>query len=264
MEKQKVPLLSFSGGLDSTFLLQGLLEKGDVETLYVTGAQCGIKVEKEKEVRKKIIKKLEELTGNKVRKDHHVVVKDLFTGDMPDHAFLQPALWINGALQVSNADVHEYLAIGYVAGDQVSCMLPEIEKTWVSIQSFTKHTPIPVEFPLKFMRKLDILERIYPETVQHVWVCEMPEVMRKGKKVLVTKTELFDKIKPCGYCAACLTSHGTLAMWKARYGVPYSTSWITRLNARAYHRQALEETPELPQPSYIDLYEPELVILDQA
>jgi len=244
MEKKKVPLLLFSGGLDSSYMLQTYLEKGDVETLYVKGAQHPDKVTLELRARTRIIAELEKKTGNRVLKDRVVNLHDLFEGDMPDRAFVQPITWITGALQVSNGEKHAHLAIGYVSGDQVSSEIPFIHAAWENIQHFTKQNTIPVEFPLKVTTKLMILDNIWPEVVQHVWVCEMPE--RRGDRIDGVGSK--KRPKSCEWCAACLTQAGTLAMWKQKHGEPYSHRFIARLRCNklreedALKRVLLKET----------------------
>lgn len=227
---KKVPLLLFSGGLDSTYMLQTYLEKGDVEVLYVTASQGDEKVAKELEAREKIILVLQDITGNRVRRTHHVEMGRIFDGGVADKGFLQAPAWIVGALQVSDHNVHSELAIGYVAGDQIACKIPYIQNVWDNIQTFVKHGSIPVVFPLQLLRKLHILDNIYPEIVQHVWVCEMPLWWKDGKEILHGRAG--GQLKSCGKCDACITQAGTMAMWKQLHGVPYSTTWITRLNLR--------------------------------
>jgi len=227
-EEKKVPLMLFSGGLDSTYMLQTYLEKGDVEVLYVKGSQGPDKIAKELAARRKIIKALEKKTGNHVLRDHKVELGHLFGGDMPDRGFLQAPMWIIGALQVSDHTRHSELAIGYVAGDQIACHIPYIANTWDNIQMFAKQGSIPVVFPLKVERKVDILHQIDVRAVQHVWVCEIPEWWRDGKK-LHWDDGAGGTLKSCGKCAACITSAGTFHMYQKKYGAPYSHHFIEKM-----------------------------------
>lgn len=227
-EEAKVPLLLFSGGLDSSYMLQTYLEQGNVETVYVKGLIGEEKIAKELAARRKIIKVLQEKTGHYVLRDHVVDIGNIFNGSMPDQGFAQPPMWIVGALQVSDHTKHSHLAIGYVSGDQVACMIPYIVATWDNLQYFAKGGRIPVEFPLQLKRKTDILCQIWPQVVQHVWVCELPVWWRNGKR-LYYYDGAGGQIKACGKCAACVTSAGTMAMFEKLYDVKYFTWFIKQL-----------------------------------
>ena len=234
-EETKVPLLLFSGGLDSSYMLQMYLERGNVETLYVKGLIHEDKIAKELDARKKIIAALQEKTGNYVLRDHIIDIGPIFGGGTADIGFAQPPMWIVGALQVSDYNKHSELAIGYVAGDQIACMIPYIINAWDNLQYFAKHGNIPVVFPLKVTRKVDILEAILPQIVQHIWVCEMPEWWRDGKMIYIPDG-LGGKLKPCGKCPACITMVGTLHMYKQKHDVPYSHHFLWKLRDQQRER----------------------------
>jgi 7-cyano-7-deazaguanine synthase in queuosine biosynthesis len=216
MGDKKVPLILFSGGLDSSHMLEEMLAVGDVETLYVIGGQAPDKVIQERVARNAIMYHLEKRTGNKVLKDHEVRTNQMFV-HMADHMFQQPAMWITGALQVSDANKHSELLIGYVAGDQISCKIPYIQQAWDYLQLFSKVTPIPVRFPLQLITKLEILDRISSHVVGKVWVCEMPHEKER-------------RLVACKCCTPCLTMAATLHAWKLKHGEHYSKRVISALN----------------------------------
>lgn len=213
-------------------MLQTYLEKGNVETVYVKGFVGEDKIAKELAARRKIIKALQEKTGHYVLRDHIVEIGNIFNGSMADQGFSQPPMWIVGALQVSDHNKHTELAIGYVAGDQVACMIPYIANTWDNIQMFAKHGCIPVVFPLQLKRKIDILREVWPQVAQYVWVCEMPVWWRNGER-LYFNDGAGGQLKACGKCAACITSVGTMAMFEKLYEVPYFTWFIKQLRQEA-------------------------------
>lgn len=226
----KVPLLLFSGGLDSTFMLQTALMEGDVETLYVSGAQCPNKVKKELAARKRIIDKLERICKHRVRRDHVIQMENLLDGSTPDHKFVQPMAWIYGALKVSDGgDRHSELRIGYVNGDSIMVNLQNVLAVWDQAQHFTKWHPLPLVFPLMYMHKDDILHRLNPHVWEDVWVCEMPK--RKGAGHTA-----------CGSCRPCLTQAAVLHLYAGKYGETYAAR-----NERLLKEFKLPRRPRAPR-----------------
>lgn len=206
--KDKVPLMLFSGGMDSTYLLHTLLAKGDVDVLYVKGGQAADKITQELAVRKRIIWKLEQLTGNRVRYDHHVSTDQLFAG-MPNYSWCQPAMWMTGALHHVDSSRHSKLVIGYVSDDGIISRLHNIKRAWHHLQMFSKHSkPVPVEFPLHTTSKQSIMKMMDVRMWDYIWVCEMP-IDKEG----VTSA--------CGNCVPCLTQHGQLAIYEKANGRTY-------------------------------------------
>jgi 7-cyano-7-deazaguanine synthase in queuosine biosynthesis len=222
-EKNRVPLILFSGGLDSSFALQEKLKEGDVETLYVSGAQHPWKIKKERETRERIVRRLQHRTGNKVRQDHHIQLDNTLFGGMADHAFCQPAMWIMGALQVSDIRVHSELIIAYVSGDQISSKIQAVAQAWHSMQEFSKnHGIVPVNFPLSVWTKQQIMRDIFPDIAQHVWVCELPIQKDDGRIVACNG----------GYqCAACNTRAMNHFLWKKTHNEHY---WQSKLREYRY------------------------------
>lgn len=220
----KVPLVLFSGGLDSSYLLHELLKESDVEVLYVKAGQCQVKQAKELAQRRRIVELLQELTGNYVLNWHEVNIGQLFN-HMPDHSWQQPAMWLAGALNHSTGRRHSKLVVGYVSGDGIVARLHNIERAWYHLQQFSKHDPIPVEFPLSTTSKLSILDRIHPLLWPLVWVCELPkeaDVDGSGKREIVA----------CGHCVPCLTMHGTQAMFERAKGQSHK-AWADERFQRA-------------------------------
>lgn len=213
----KVPLLLFSGGMDSTFMLHQALVNGDVETLYVQAGQCSNKALQELKARKRIIAKLERLTGNRVLRDHIVKLDfDMYTS-FADYSWTQPLMWITGALKVTDGEErHTHLEIGYVSGDSILSRLHNITQAWEHLQAFTKHHPIPVKFPLHTTLKTSILRGLNPHVWKDIWVCEMPT--RKGRRFMA-----------CEQCEACHTRSATLHIYKRKYGQVYEKEVVKRM-----------------------------------
>lgn len=222
----RVPLILFSGGLDSTYLLQKKLQQGDVEVLYVRGVLHEKKMEMEQERREKIIEFLEKETGNKVRKKHMIDLGPMPFGNMEDQAFTQPPMWMLGALMVSDVRKHTELLIGYVSGDQVMPVLAHIQSAWDQLQHICKqHAHVPVDFPLRFDSKIHILHHMYPDLMRLVWWCEMPKTRHYSNPTsyLLPDVEAEDKgkIRPCNRCEACHRMAATFFTWKRITHKPY-------------------------------------------
>lgn len=176
VSETKRPLVLFSGGLDSTFLLQMTLWYGPCDVLYVRGGQHWDKVTKEHEARRKIIDTLNENYGYKVTREYEPSGRLSFSA-IVDRKYSQPISWLMGALQVLNPDRHSKLLVGYVADDSFGFgrLSQHIEKVWESSQMLTHtKTPVPIEFPLADIGKLDILKQLDSRLVPLIWVCEDP------------------------------------------------------------------------------------------
>ena len=203
----KVPLLLFSGGLDSTYMLQEALRDGDVETLYVSASQHPDKIKKELEHREKLFAKLRRIYPNaRVRRDRVVTLGNTMDGAMPDHKFIQPALWLHAALTlIDGEDRHTELRIGYVNGDSNLSHLHDIRAAWDALNKFTKWHPVPVNFPLEFVKKKTVLRGIHPQLYKDIWVCETPKAHGKH-------------IRACQQCEPCLTHAAALFVYERMEG----------------------------------------------
>lgn len=274
---KKIPLVLFSGGLDSSFLLHKLLQDGDVDVLYVKGVLHDTKMEVEQVRRDEIISIAEKQTGNKVRNRYLVNLGEMPFGGMACHSFTQPSMWLMGALMISDSAIHSSLNVGYVMGDQISALLSNITAAWHNFQAFSKaNEAIPLEFPLWQTSKQKILYDIHPELVRKVWYCEKPRIRYLDKESndppLISPLELADElveigesdgdapdevfslteeikpkrkkiIRPCGNCDACITMEAQLFIWRKRTNAPYSRYVIRKIHdlkrEERYERDAI-------------------------
>ena len=241
----KHPLILFSGGLDSTYLLQQELEKGHVYTLYVTGALNSLKMRAEKEAREKIKQKLLKGSKHYILGDYEIDVGKLFAG-IPDLSFSQPAMWLTGALQVTDPHYHSELMIGYVHGDGINQHLQDIAKAWKSMQSFTKAHPIPINFPLRYTTKQDILDKLQRDVVFDTWMCEGPiEVAGDDMSQATTDDDSLNpksKLYDCGHCLPCLTIFGEIQKWQRKWDIESYQDHI---------QQIMTNVPLVPLPEFI-------------
>lgn len=215
----KHPLIVFSGGLDSTFMLWQALKEGDVHTCYIKGRQYGHKIPLELAAREKIIAFFQEKTGNKVLTDtivdigHRVEISQKlhedetrfrsWNNDVPDVAWGQAYMWLFGIIHVSDGRQHTKVCFGNVMGDQISMHLHDMKAAWNHIQEFTKKNSIPLEFPLAYIPKDNILLDLPTEILPHLWVCELPYL-----------SSALGVWHPCGSCAACNTMRKTIMHWE--------------------------------------------------
>jgi 7-cyano-7-deazaguanine synthase in queuosine biosynthesis len=188
----KIPLILFSGGLDSTYLLSETLRTSHADVLYISASQHPDKVTAEQNAIFNILKYLRPKRPYRVRKVYSLDISNLpvFT----DYSFGQVPGWLFGSLATVDGAIHSRVSISYVMGDQVSLYLDSIEKAWNALSTCSKIVLTPIEFPLKLTSKKKIMAELHPDLYKLTWVCETP--------IKIVKT---GKIKPCGKCDACIT-----------------------------------------------------------
>jgi len=189
---QKVPLVLFSGGLDSTYLVYELLKHSPVDVVYCNADQHTNKIEAERIAREKIIAEFDTLnTRFKVRNQYEA---DRFSlSQNPAVLFQQPPAWIFGALSVIDPRKHSSLEVGYVSGDCALTYRHEMTRAWNALNELCLSENLPLKMQLMRWTKQDILGMIPDELRKLVWICELP------------KADLVENapIQACGTCAAC-------------------------------------------------------------
>jgi hypothetical protein len=191
---EKHPLVLWSGGLDSTWMLWEAVQKGDVDYVTVNGGQCRNKRVSEEHARSRALKWMRARTSNTIREIKcHV---ELRLAEMPALTWSQTVPWLVGALSVVDHKRHSSLEIGYVMGDEVACILDVLKTTWEGLQLVSKHEVVPLNFPLTMISKRRILENIPRGLYDCIWYCELPQ-LHDDPRVLMRV--------PCDRCAACIT-----------------------------------------------------------
>lgn len=247
-KKQKHPLIVFSGGLDSTYLLYCTLLTSDVYTCYFEANQGPSKIHAEHDARESIIRILEQITGHRVIRDTIVTIPDVQTvikdhwdkrhhqtvSKVPDKAWGQSHQWLNALLYVSDASKHSEIMMGYLSDDGLAQYYDSIIETWRLLQRTAKTTPVDLKFPLSVIPKENVFRRLPLEIQRATWTCELP-VGDHINGIL--------KIVPCENCGPCRTKAKEVFMWE-------------RMNDRDY-KNALEEAWATHQKKYgNDLGEP--------
>jgi len=167
--KDKTFAVLWSGGLDSTYLIQYLLDSGASKV-----SAYSIKIENNKEQAKaeeKSINKLKDIFREKYPLKFYY--ERILTMYSEIHGIIylpQSPLFILAAHLIPN---HDYTAIGYVMNDDAISFIPEIKRAYYGYKGLRDGTPKLV-FPLVHYNKKVILERIDPLYLKHISYCEIP------------------------------------------------------------------------------------------
>ena len=202
----RVPLLLYSGGMDSTLMLA--LETSDgkqVDTLYVDGSQAVDKIQMEFRARAGATQALEEHYKKSVVRFsyEHRVMRPVSTSHQ---GFSQLLPWFTAAMDYADPQRHCAVLMGYVAGDQMVSQLHHIEAAWNALFMAMSQTTVPIKFPLKFATKREIYESLtkhYPMLKDHYWYCENPAFKLVDGKATTS-------LVPCQCCASCMTHNAML------------------------------------------------------
>lgn len=200
----QVPLVLFSGGMDSTYLVSYMLSvDGPIDVLYVNGGQSTKKMELELKARDQLIEFMNRVYPNKIQRQYEIL-HAVYLHDGQNKKWIQPNAWMQGAFRVLDASRHTCVRLAYVKDDgaHFGMHLQDIKDQWASMLKVGfQGDHIPLEFPLLHMTKLEIMEQIDKRLLPMVWVCEIP---RSGKA--------------CQRCAPCTLANTTLWQYKQRYG----------------------------------------------
>lgn len=195
----KRPLVLLSGGLDSTYLAYSLLQETDIDVMYVSGIQQPDKVKAEQAALENIYKWLEKNCKFKI---YNKLEYNIECGGVnaSNTKFGQISTWFYAALNMCGK-YHSYVAMSFVAGDQIIYDLKEIEKAWNSLAPICQKEPASLSFPLVHYNKQYILSKMPKELVKLTWTCEFPIVKDK-------------EYTECKLCTACVRKQMELSFFK--------------------------------------------------
>lgn len=248
----KIPLVLYSGGLDSTNLVYALLQEGDVDVFYVSGQQSPTKIAAEKAARQRAKRWFyeEHVNGQlkgRIISDFSAEIGRTFV-DAPDAALVQPITWLTAAFHVCDPKRHSALHVGYIAGDAALAEREHMVGFWQHGWRLLhwrrqKAPPLETMFSDRGWDKLEML-RILPEgLIPHIWVCEKPHVkMRRGE----------EHPKACMRCKPCRTMRHAMADFEEYHGMPYVTCYrrhlknLRRVNA-LLKQQGAPEVDHIPE-----------------
>lgn len=187
------PLIFFSGGLDSTYLLYLQLQISDVDVVYANGGQTELKQRAEEIAREAVIGKLHDMFPYRVRRQIEVSAR---LRVQPGGWWEQPLSWFRHAIEVVNPKTHSEIRVGTLMGDQFASRAPYMADAWRQLcyATMSKEFPAPeLVYPLIHTTKETILKELPKELLALTWSCETP--MWSEEK----------GITECELCLPCLT-----------------------------------------------------------
>lgn len=215
-----IPLVIFSGGFDSTFLLYLLLgQYAQVDIVSVELSGQPKKTARETAA----IGKLAAALHRKHRKDpvNFGQVRSSFrvTGNGAKHGdsqmpMGQAPIWMAVALQFVTSKTHE-VHIGYVKGDDQAVTFTHIQEAWEKLMDVCgaglveDRSRPKLKAPLIFATKEDILKSGLPKLFNYVSWCESVA-----------------KENDCGICSSCQRMMKAINTWQFMYPDSYSESGI--------------------------------------
>ena len=209
-KSRRMPLVLWSGGVDSTYLVYHHLQHSrNIDTLSVDGGQCHQKVMRESIARMALWRAFQhaDLDQDLGRTARELAVPETKGDTHTAHGLLnrnagfqQVLSWIMGVMRYYNPDRHSHVEMAYIMNDDMAPYMHYIAQTFEALGMMQFSEPVLVYFPLARTRKETIyplLERVTIRSAREgvdrmslldlTWVCETPYI--EGH---------------CGTCAACL------------------------------------------------------------
>lgn len=204
----KRPLVLFSSGLDSTFLLYLKAKSGQpVDHFYIDGGQGERKIKVEEEARYRVIDALKKLFPDVPFRSVSTPVSKVKFADAVSAGWRQPLAWLVGALEVVDPSRHSCVEIGYVIGDEMTQQIHNLQTAWAALWPIVKiGEMVPLTFPLTLTSKFQIIEALPAEVYAATWSCELPI------------HDVFKGVTECGRCRACETRKLEVLRYKMRTG----------------------------------------------
>ena len=148
----KVPLILYSGGIDSTQLVVERLKQSEVDLLVITSVWINRELHRQAELkaRQRFYKAAsgwyeEKAIPNEIRTIINVELPYGFS----HHQFSQPTIWITTAFNYLDRHKHSSVEMAYVTGDQFAYFAKDVQKAWEMLwQAFNPGADlIPLKFP---------------------------------------------------------------------------------------------------------------------
>lgn len=197
----KRPLVLWSGGVDSTYLIWGHLGHGRVfDTVSADSYVAPEKLSREMLARKKIqsaflhCEEFGQVVNETAAKSFRSPVmqtrnlSQLCPQGENSVQFRQVMPWIAASLMKFNPEVHSRVEVGYLMGDDISAWLHDIAETFYYLGRVILGTPVECYFPLATMRKGKLMSSLHGQKIELgvgddadtyslldlTWVCELP------------------------------------------------------------------------------------------
>jgi 7-cyano-7-deazaguanine synthase in queuosine biosynthesis len=211
--KNKLSFVLWSGGLDSSYLVQKLLDEDrnrKVITGYVELLNNRDKSIAEKRARQAMIPIFEKKYGNRFS-DLGIIYKAEVCVHNHWSPLVQMPIWFNSLIASTPPEATE-VCLGYVMNDCAISYLNELKAMFRCFSKNISIKPFPkVLFPLSKECKEDFVYRINDELRPHVTWCEMPRIEytpepKRKKKNTIYGSPQVKSITPCGHCNSCQPS----------------------------------------------------------
>ncbi len=180
--KRKTIFVFWSGGIDSTFLLQRLLADPQYETVltgYVAIDNNAAKVETELAAMARLQPILEELgpcvpLGVVMRVSFYKANRNLAMKQMP--------IWLLAAIEAIHVQIDE-IALGYVGTDEAAAHVEDLRTIYGAYQPLLFRERPPLLFPILHFDKQDVVEQLDPRLRALCVHCELPVRNERGELV---------------------------------------------------------------------------------
>lgn len=209
---ERIPLLLFSGGADSTLLLKWQLAESNCDVLYIDGNQHWNKIVAETTASERAIAEILTTAEHRIRTQFDLrETMELPTGSAVIWQQLVP--WLVGAVLTIDPERHSQLQVGYVMSDEMAGNLDRITKAWDALVAAVigdrwcsqkgRFVPVdlPIVFRLRHMRKKQIYQELGGRLLDLTWSCEKPLEGATGPI-------------PCTSCPACITRFTAMVDFK--------------------------------------------------
>ncbi len=191
--KNKKILVSWTGGLDSTYLILKLLNEGHyVNTVYTEIVSNINQIAREKHAVNNIIKYF----NNYHNYLGHKEIKSCSWAN--NLCFQQFPSILKGLIETYND--HDEVAIGYVMNDDIISFIPDITKVWNSYKNICHERFPKITFPIIKEHKKYIYLNTPNEYLQYVTWCERTD----------------NKKTNCGKCPSCLRMNNIISSIKKK------------------------------------------------
>lgn len=192
----------WSGGLDSTFLVEkNLIDGNSVTVGYAKLNNNEKKTEKELASIKKMLGIFKTRCPGTVR-DLGVISEHLFNLGSGNLTLKQLPVWINSLLYLDRN--YEEIQIGYTMNDDAISYIPDIHKIYDAYRGLMTRDMSPITFPLMKQKKADTLYLISDDIRKLIVFCED------------------ERSDFCGTCHSCLRMKDTIRECSEWYGRDFS------------------------------------------
>lgn len=197
----RVPLLLFSGGWDSTYMLHLALQETDVEVLSVRHGYNLSSRWAEEKARGKILDYLHS------SKDYRHKVIGIWSAGGQEHLgemnsnkleYAQLFYHLQYLFDQCEHDRHSSVMLGFLMQDSTALVHDRIQVLWAQMWAVFRPSvanPPSLKLPLALHRKRNVVELMPVGLKKLVWSCNSPYLRNTTKGV---------SSKPCGICESCV------------------------------------------------------------